>query len=407
MDKLQSRRREFLKFLVASPLLSVSARLLAEETLAKSELPDYLITKPEDALDVFDFHAAAKHKLPPAHYGYLTTGTDGNETLSANRRAFEDYYLRPMRMVDTHEVSLETTLLGQKLESPIVLAPVGSQGAFHAEAELASARAARAQKHLQILSNVASNPIEDVIAARGGPVWFQLYPTNQWSTARMMLERAEAAGAPVVVLTVDLNSGSNRVLLGQYKRTDDRDCSACHGSGSIEDFLRMNPMYEGSRVTYADFDTPGMTWDYLERIREATSMKIVVKGIVTREDAASAVNAGADAVYVSNHGGRAEASGRGALESLPEVVEAVNGRVPIMVDSGFRRGTDIFKALAIGADAVCIGRAYIWGLAAFGQAGVEKVLEMLDAELRMVMGQIGATSIEGISARHIGTRRPA
>jgi isopentenyl diphosphate isomerase/L-lactate dehydrogenase-like FMN-dependent dehydrogenase len=407
MDKLQSRRREFLKFLVASPLLSVSARLLAEETLAKSELPDYLITKPEDALDVFDFHAAAKHKLPPAHYGYLTTGTDGNETLSANRRAFEDYYLRPMRMVDTHEVSLETTLLGQKLESPIVLAPVGSQGAFHAEAELASARAARAQQHLQILSNVASNPIEDVIAARGGPVWFQLYPTNQWSTARMMLERAEAAGAPVVVLTVDLNSGSNRVLLGQYKRTDDRDCSACHGSGSIEDFLRMNPMYEGSRVTYADFNTSGMTWDYLERIRKATAMKIVVKGIVTREDAASAVNAGADAVYVSNHGGRAEASGRGALESLPEVVEAVNGRVPIMIDSGFRRGTDIFKALSIGADAVCIGRAYIWGLAAFGQAGVEKVLEMLDAELRMVMGQVGATSIEGISARHIGTRRPA
>ncbi|HEY5643761.1 MAG TPA: alpha-hydroxy acid oxidase, partial [Woeseiaceae bacterium] len=228
-----------------------------------------------------------------------------------------------------------------------------------------------------------------------------------WSTARMMLERAEAAGAPVVVLTVDLNSGSNRVLLGQYKRTDDRDCSACHGSGSFEDFLRMNPMYEGSRVTYADFNTSGMTWDYLERIREATAMKIVVKGIVTREDAASAVNAGADAVYVSNHGGRAEASGRGALESLPEVVEAVNGRVPIMIDSGFRRGTDIFKALSIGADAVCIGRAYIWGLAAFGQAGVEKVLEMLNAELRMVMGQVGATSIEGISARHIGTRRPA
>ena len=133
MDKLQSRRREFVKFLVASPLLSVSARLLAEETLAKSELPDYLITKPEDALDVFDFHTVAKHKLPPAHYGYLTTGTDGNETLSANRRAFEDYYLRPMRMVDSHEVSLETSLLGQKLESPIVLAPVGSQGAFHAE----------------------------------------------------------------------------------------------------------------------------------------------------------------------------------------------------------------------------------------------------------------------------------
>src|SRR5210317_703074 len=139
-------------------------------------------------------------------------------------------------------------------------------------------------------------------------------------------------------------------------------------------------------------------------MREATSMKIVVKGIVTGEDAASCVQHGADAVYVSNHGGRAEASGRGAIESLPEVVEAVNGAVPIFVDSGFRRGTDIFKALALGADAVCIGRAYIWGLAAFGEAGVEKVLEMLKAELRMVMGQVGATSVDEISAMHIGTR---
>jgi isopentenyl diphosphate isomerase/L-lactate dehydrogenase-like FMN-dependent dehydrogenase len=405
MADLQKRRRELLKFLAASPLLTVSTRLLAEETLEGSKLPDYLIDKPEEALDIFDFHTVAKHRLPPAHYGYLTTGTDANETLSANRRAFEDYYLRPMRMVDTRQISLKTALLGQELESPIILAPVGSQRAFHADAELASARAARTEQHVQILSNVTSHPIEAVIAARGAPVWFQLYPTNQWSTARMMLERAEAAGAPVVVLTVDLNSGSNRVLLEQYTRVDDRDCSACHGSGTVDDFLRMNPMYEGSHVTFADFDTSGMTWDYLKRIREVTSMKIVVKGIVTREDAASAVAAGADAVYVSNHGGRAEASGWGSLESLPQVVEAVNGAVPVMVDSGFRRGTDIFKALALGADAVCIGRAYIWGLAAFGQPGVEKVLEMLKAELRMVMSQVGVTSVDEISAKHLGARR--
>jgi isopentenyl diphosphate isomerase/L-lactate dehydrogenase-like FMN-dependent dehydrogenase len=194
------------------------------------------------------------------------------------------------------------------------------------------------------------------------------------------------------------------VLLGQHVRTDDRDCSSCHGTGSVEDFLRMNPMYEGSNVNFADFDTSDMTWDYLDRIRRASSMKIVVKGIVTREDAASAVQAGADVVYVSNHGGRAEASGWGALESLPEVVKAVDGRVPVMVDSGFRRGTDIFKALAMGADAVCIGRAYIWGLAAFGQPGVEKVLEMLKAELSMVMGQMGVRTIADIGPQHIGSR---
>ena len=190
-------RRQFLKFLTASPLLGLTSagRLLAEETLDAIALPDYLISSPDEALDVFDFHAVAKHALPPAHYGYLATGTDGNETLSANRRAFDDIYLRPMRMVDTSDISLETTLLEERLKSPIVLAPVGSQRAFHPDAELASARAAKAQGHLQILSNVTSNPIEDVIAARGSPVWFQLYPTNQWSTAQMMLERAERAGA--------------------------------------------------------------------------------------------------------------------------------------------------------------------------------------------------------------------
>ena len=400
-------RRRFLKFLAASPLLACGAagRLLAEESLDAIRLPDYLLTSPAEALDVFDFHTAAKHKLPPAHYGYLATGTDGNETLSANRRAFEQIYLRPMRMVDTSNISLGTTLLGEQLKSPIILAPIGSQRAFHPDAELASARAASAQEHLQILSNVSSNSIEDVIAARGKPVWFQLYPTNQWSTARMMLERAERAGARVVVLTVDLNSGSNRVLLGQYVRTDNRDCSSCHGAGGIDDFVRMNPMYEGSRVTYSDFDMSNMTWDYLDRIRRVTSMKIVVKGIVTHADAAAAVEAGADAVYVSNHGGRAEASGWGALESLPEVVDAVNGRVPVMIDSGFRRGADVFKALAMGADAVCIGRPYIWGLAAFGQAGVERVLEMLKAELAMVMSQIGARTVAEIGRHHIGKRR--
>ena len=399
-------RRQFLKFLAASPLLGYTGagRLLAEESLDVLHLPEHLISSPGDALDVFDFHALAKHTLPPAHYGYLATGTDGNETLSANRRAFGDVYLRPMRMVDTRDVSLETMLLDERLASPIVLAPVGSQRAFHPDAELASARAARSQAHLQILSNVTSNPIEDVIAARGAPVWFQLYPTRKWSVAQMMLERAERAGARVVVLTVDLNSGSNRVLLGQHVRMDDRDCSSCHGSGGVDDFLRMNPMYQGSSVTYDDFDMSGMTWDYLDRIRGATSMKIVVKGIVTREDATSAVEAGADAVYVSNHGGRAEASGRGAIESLPEVVAAVDARVPVMIDSGFRRGTDIFKALAMGADAVCLGRAYIWGLAAFGQAGVEKVLAMLDAELSMVMGQVGARTVAEIGPQHIGIR---
>ena len=401
----QFARRRLLKLLAASPLLSLTAagRLCAEESLDAVHLPEYLIKTPDEALDVFDFHNVAKHVLPTSHYGYLATGTDANETLSANRRAFERVYLRAMRMVDTSQVDLATTLLDTSLNSPVVLAPVGSQRAFHADAEIATARAARARGHLQILSNVTSTSIEEVIAARGGPVWFQLYPTNKWPTAHTMLRRAEAAGAAVVVLTVDLNAGSNRVLLGQFSRADDRDCSACHGDHP-DAWLDTKPMYSGTGSVTADWDLSGMTWDYIDRLRRETSMKIVIKGIVTAEDAASCVEHGADAVYVSNHGGRAEASGWGTLESLPEVVAAVDGRVPVIVDSGFRRGTDIFKALAMGADAVSVGRAYIWGLAAFGQAGVEKVLEMLDAELAMVMSQMGARTVADIGPQHIGWR---
>lgn len=401
MDALA--RRQLLQLLVASPLIGFTAagRLYAEESLDALQLPEHLIKSPADALDVFDFHNVAKHVLPASHYGYLATGTDGNETLTANREAFDRVYLRPMRMVDTSSVSLGTVLLDQSINSPVLLAPVGSQKAFHADGELASARAAKTRGHLQILSNVSSYSIEDVIDARGEPVWFQLYPTNKWATAKKMLLRAQDAGAQVVVLTVDLNSGSNRVLLGQLSRADDRDCNVCHGTGP-DDWLATKPMYSGTGSVTADWDMSGMTWNFLDRLREATSMKIVIKGIVTAEDAASCVQYGADAVYVSNHGGRAEASGRGSLDSLPEVVAAIDGRVPVLVDSGFRRGADIFKALAMGASAVSIGRAYIWGLAAFGQAGVEKVLEMLNAELSMVMRQMGARTIADIGPQHIG-----
>jgi isopentenyl diphosphate isomerase/L-lactate dehydrogenase-like FMN-dependent dehydrogenase len=308
-----------------------------------------------------------------------------------------------MRMVDTSRINLATTVLGSALKSPIVIAPVGSQNAFHADGEIAMARAAGTQDTLQILSNVSTRSIEDVIEARGAPVWFQLYPTRNWLVAEKMLRRAERAGAEVVVLTVDLNSGSNRVMLGQYMRADDRDCSACHGDHP-DAWIERKPLYEGTGASSAEFDPSGMTWAFLEQLKAATTMKVVVKGIVTAEDATSCLKYGADAVYVSNHGGRAEASGRGAIESLPEVAAAVGGKVPLLVDSGFRRGTDIFKALALGADAVCLGRACIWGLAAFGQAGVEKVLQMLNAELAMVMGQMGAPSIPDIGAQHVAMR---
>ena len=392
INKKNLARRQLIQFLAASPLLAGigPGRLLANTLLNP-------VAAPEDALDVFDFQRVAEQVLPPAHYGYLATGTDGDETLHANRKAFEKYYLRALRMVDTSSIDTRLELLGQKLSSPIVIAPVGSQRTFHPEGELATARAARSSDHLQILSNVSSTSIEDVIAARGGPVWFQLYPTSRWSVAEKMVKRAEKAGAPAVVLTVDLHSGSNRVSMTRYIRQDQRNCSECHNRTR-----KGKPMYEGTGAVIEEFATPGMTWDFIGRLKSITNMKVVIKGIVTAEDATSAVQHGVDALIVSNHGGRAEASGWATLDSLPGVVNAVNGAIPVMVDSGFRRGTDIFKALALGADAVCIGRAYIWGLAAFGQPGVEKVLEILRAELAMVMGQMGTPALKDIGPGRIG-----
>jgi isopentenyl diphosphate isomerase/L-lactate dehydrogenase-like FMN-dependent dehydrogenase len=412
MNKQALARRQLIQFLVASPLLAGlnPGRLLADMVAGGSAsssagLAETLlspITVPGDALDVFDFQRVAEQVLPPAHYGYLATGTDGDETLHANRKAFDKLYLRAMRMVDTASVDTRLELLGRPLSSPIILAPVGSQRAFHADGELATARAARSRDHLQILSNVSTVSIEDVIAARGAPVWSQLYPTSNWSVTEKMIKRAEKAGAPVVVLTVDLHSNSNRVTMQRYIRLDKRDCSLCHDQTREDAWLDRKPMYAGTGATTAEFDTPGMTWDFVKRLKDSTGMKVVIKGIVTAEDAQSAVQHGVDAVIVSNHGGRAEASGWATLDSLPEVVKAVDGAIPVMVDSGFRRGTDIFKALALGADAVCIGRAYIWALAAFGQPGVEKVLDILRAELAMVMGQMGTPALKDIGLNSIG-----
>jgi 4-hydroxymandelate oxidase len=394
-------RRHFIQFLAASPLFAGlgPGKLLAS---AVSESLLSPVTSPDRALDVFDFQRVAAQVLPPAHYGYLATGTDGDETLRANRVAFDKLYLRAMRMVDTSAIDTSLELLGEKLSSPIVIAPAGSQRAFHPEGELATARAARSRDHLQILSNVSTTPIEEVIEARGAPVWFQLYPTSNWSVGEKMVKRAEKAGAPAVVLTVDLNSDSKRVALERYIRLDDRDCSACHDPTREDSWLDRKSMYQDTGATSAEFGTPGMTWDYIGRLKSISKMKVVIKGIVTAEDAESALKHGADALIVSNHGGRAEASGWGSLDSLPEVLVAVDGEIPVMIDSGFRRGTDIFKALALGANAVCIGRAYLWGLAAFGQPGVEKVLDILRAELAMVMGQMGTPSLKDIGPHSIG-----
>lgn len=383
-------RREFLRFLAGSPLL-----------LWENE--EHLIGSPAEALSVLEFEPVAKSLLPPAHYGYLASGVDDDLTLRANREAFTKIQIRPRRLVDVSSVDLSIDLFGTRWETPIVLAPVGSQMAFHPDGEVAVARAAKAKGHLQILSTMTTASVEEVTAARGAPIWYQLYPTAKWAVTEALVRRAEAAGCPALVLTVDLPVISHRETASELARLDERDCAACHEQGASTYFrVDRKPMFDGLDTSgLRDLDAPAVTWDFISRLRGVTRMKILLKGIVTREDARLAVERGADGIIVSNHGGRAEESARGTIESLPEVVEAVGGRIPVLIDSGFRRGTDIFKALALGADAVAIGRPYLWGLAAFGQAGVEAVLDILKKELALAMRLAGVTSIPGITRDYL------
>ena len=402
-------RRHFLRFLAGSPLLAGFARAgfaaeggppLSEPSASPATFLEGLGEKPiaaaADAVNVFDFEVVARHKLPPAHYGYLATGVDDDVTVKANREGFRAFQIRARHLVDVSRVDTTTEIFGVRYDTPIVLAPAASQKAFHPEGEVAVARAARARGHLQVLASEATASPEEVMAARGGPVWFQLYPTGDWTVTEKLVKRAEAAGAPVLVLTVDLPLGPNRDTARRFARVDARPCASCHDS-SFAGFVRRRPLWDGIDVSRVDNDVvPGMTWEFVKRLRGMTRMKLVLKGIVTREDAALALAEGVDGIVVSNHGGRSEESGRSTIECLPEVVEAAGAKIPVLVDSGFRRGTDIFKALALGARAICIGRPYLWGLAAFGQPGVEAVLGLLRAELETAMRTLGTPSIRQI-----------
>jgi 4-hydroxymandelate oxidase len=407
-------RREFLRFLAASPLAAlpgfapgILADLRATERRSRGGDPQedtFVLNSPEQALDVMEFEAAARKALPPAHFGYLSTGVDDDGTVRANHAAYARYEIRPRRLAGAGKIATSVRLLDATWRTPIVICPVGGQRAFHPEGEIAVARAARAKEHLQILSTATNTPVEEVITARGAPVWYQLYTTDVWDVTRGLVKRAEAAGCPVVAVTVDLPSESNRETLFKSRRVDTRQCSGCHEPG-FRGQAKRRPMFDGldiSKVTR--LDAGEISWDFVKRLKDATTMKVFLKGIVTREDAEMAVENGVDGVIVSNHGGRAEESLRSTLESLPEVAGACSGKIPVMIDGGIRRGTDIFKAMALGATAVGIGRPYAWGLAAFGQPGVEAVLDILTRELVTVMKQAGTTSIGQITKNSVAPR---
>jgi isopentenyl diphosphate isomerase/L-lactate dehydrogenase-like FMN-dependent dehydrogenase len=390
-------RRAFLKLLAASPLLAgvpyIGQALAQTPTLQGI---DSLVANAPDALDVFDLEAVARRNIPPAHWGYLAAGVDGEETLRANQQAFSRYQLHTKRFVDLSKMGMSLDLFGTTYKSPIFLSPLGAQRAFHPEGEIGSAKAAASRGHLQVLSTVSSIGVEDVTAAYGAPIWYQLYTTNKWDITVKLVKRAEAAGCPVVAVTVDLPVGRNTESATRWARTDTRTCSSCHAAGGPDP--RTRPMFSGNDMTGVALNSSSLTWDFIKRLKDVTKMKVLIKGLESRGDAELAVRHGADGIIVSNHGGRATETGRSTLEALPEVVAAVRGRVPVLVDGGVRRGTDVLKALALGATAVGIGRPYVWGLGAFGQAGVERVLDILNNELRLAMAGVGARTLRDITA---------
>ena len=334
------------------------------------------------------------------------TGVDGEETYANNRSALEQLRLRARRLVDVSNLDTSVNIFGRKWDTPIMIAPCGSQRAFHAEGELAVARAASSRQHLQTLSTVSSTAVEEVNEARGEPVWYQLYLSpvgpGSWEGATALMQRSQDAGCPTIVYTVDLQGGSNRVTLERYSRDDNRTCTNCHTPGGRAGGPK--PMLRGLPRGTPD---PGLgrstTWETIPRLRDATNQKFIIKGIMTAEDAELCLRYGVDGIWVSNHGGRAEGSGQATIDALPEISEAIAGSIPIVVDSGFRRGSDIVKGIARGATAVAVGRPYLWGLGAFGQEGVEKALDILTREMEITMRAVGAPSLSDLGPHTIAT----
>ncbi len=383
-------RRKFLQFLAASPLLA-GRDAMAQAVGADGLDPVTLqIDKPEHALDIGDLQRVAKKNIPPAHWGYLITGVDGEQTLRANQEAYAQWQLHTRRLIDISKIDMSVEIFGTRYNSPIYLNPLHGQKAYHPDGELAAARAAKKHNQLQILATGTSTAVEEVAKAREAPIWFQLYTGDSLEYATKLIKRAASAGCPAIAVTVDRPIPRNTPTQERWRRLDKRNCLECHAGGD------RSPMQQGMEGIDAG-SRPKMTWDFMRRLRDATKQKLLVKGIEVGEDAELAVKYGFDGVIVSNHGGRAFESGRSTIESLPEVVKAVNGKAMVFVDGGVRRGTDVLKALALGATAVGIGRPYIWGMGAFGEAGVSRALEILNLELNNAMVGVSARTLKEIT----------
>jgi 4-hydroxymandelate oxidase len=342
-------------------------------------------------LSVDDFEAEARERLPQLVYDYYAGGAGDEWTLRENRRAFERWVLRPRFLVDCSNVDLRTTVLGQEVAFPVMVAPTAFHRLAHPDGELATARGAASAATLMIVSTISTTSMEDV-AAIEGPKWFQLYMHKDRDLTAGLVKRANERGYSAIVLTVDTP------LLGRRLRDERNDFTLPPGIGLANLEGIPLPDLPGSNLFryFADQLEIAMTWEDVAWLRSLSSLPVLLKGLLTAEDARMAVEAGVEGIIVSNHGGRQLDGAPASLDALPEVVEAVEGSAEVYVDGGVRRGSDVLKALGLGARAVMVGRPVLWGLAANGEAGVGQVLLMLKEELALAMTLAGRRTIADI-----------
>jgi 4-hydroxymandelate oxidase len=335
-------------------------------------------------VNVWDYERLAEAKLDPGAHGYYAGGADDELTLRDNVAAYRRLQLRPRLLVDVDACTTQTTVLGQPIDLPVLVAPVAFQRVAHPDGEVAMARAARAAGTIMCLSTIAtSTPAE--VAEVGGPRWFQLYVFRDESITRHLIAQARDNGFSALLLTIDAPVRGNR----------ERDART---GFTIPPDLSVAALGRGGLTPREVFDqiSPSLTWHDLERIAGEAGLPLLVKGVLTAEDARLACEHGAAGIVVSNHGGRQLDGVAATIEVLPEIVQAVEGRLEVLVDGGIRRGTDVVKALALGARAVLAGRAPLWGLAVDGEAGARHVLQILQAETLNALQLIGCVSPESV-----------
>jgi isopentenyl diphosphate isomerase/L-lactate dehydrogenase-like FMN-dependent dehydrogenase len=379
--------RGFSAFLAASPF----ARAQLDLPYAAERVPPL-----DDLVNVFEFEPLCKARVPRQAYDFVAGGVDNEWSLRHNREAFDRITFRPRMFVNASEMDLSLTLFGDRIAFPVLIAPTAGHGLLNPEGELATARAAARVKTVHVLSTNSTQPVEKVAGASDFPKWFQLYPGPDLEGTWERVDRALGAGFRTIMLTVDAGYSSHRerLLRNRLAAQVPPGVASPQTRRRREDDPAVKPQPYGLGTTLMH----RLDWSFFDDLKKRAKVPVTIKGILTAEDAELAVKHGADGVVVSNHGGRYLEYAPATIEVLPEIVAAVGGKIPIIVDSGFRRGTDILKALAIGAKAVMVGRPPLWGLGSYGEAGVARVMELLRTELALAMGLCGKPNLAAIDS---------